>query len=181
MDEVVMAGIAGAEVMLESEPHESKWNSRRVSSARLRLSSIGAGSTDPREAYRNSSDPNDPMHENFPKVTTDELNALVPVVVSTVGHVSQVTVDPQSGMHEPRHACACHRHVRHVDHTIIYCLCFARIHLTIATKTIARARTGIVVAKRCGLSQRLGSNVREGNMHVCTRIACLDRARDHVR
>ena len=89
MDEAVVAGIAGAELMLESE--RTKWDSRRQS-ARQRLSSMGTGSTDPREVYRNSSDPNDPMHENFPKVTTEEKNALVPVVVSAVGHVSRAAI-----------------------------------------------------------------------------------------
>ena len=177
MDEAVVAGIAGAELMLESE--RTKWDSRRQS-ARQRLSSMGTGSTDPREVYRNSSDPNDPMHENFPKVTTEEKNALVPVVVhmSAVGHVSRAAIylrHPDTPNHTHRPAAQPYRRAHpHRSNR-------ARIHRSSVTETMVRADGWILIAKQCGLPERLGSRVCEGSRDVHTRIACLDRARGSVR
>ena len=175
MDEAVVAGIAGAEVMLESE--RTKWDSRRQS-ARQRLSSMGTGSTDPREVYRNSSDPNDPMHENFPKVTTEEKNALVPVVVSAVGHVSRAAIylrHPDTPNHTPRPAAQPYRRAHpHRSNR-------ARIHRSSVTETMVRADGWILIAKQCGLPERLGPSLCEGSRDVHTRIACLDRARGSVR
>jgi hypothetical protein len=85
---IIGAGVAFAAVRLDNDDGQQH-QPRRPWVTRLRSRSVSAQHVDPRQRYRAASDPNDPVHENFPLLGVDPGQPLVPVVAAAVGHPTE--------------------------------------------------------------------------------------------
>ena len=83
MDDALLA--CGTMIATADATDSPKRRSSKLGELRERAKSMTSAKLDPREAYRQSCDPDDPTHENYPKLDPSGEGGLVPVVLAGVG------------------------------------------------------------------------------------------------